>query len=220
MYVFATVDDAAHARGTMRLGANVGRISSLICLVVAVALGGAAAGCDTGVQTRTTSSAVTTSLPPTTAAPTTSTIAPPPTSATALPDSSAADAEIRQYVAEFVPWFEANQALHASNVPDDLSELTADDIQKAAQFVAMLHESIDQLRAMKYPEAAAAVHQKVVSAFDGAVMIVEKAFSALRNRDQAALDAVLAEEDAYTSTTLMDALNEWYSVLGEFVPTQ
>lgn len=208
-----------YIKGPMRRALNP-LVALILALVLGTMLGGAAAGCDTGTQTSATSSVVTTSLPPTTAAPTTSTIAPAPTTAVSSPASPAADAEIQQYAVEFKAWFDANQGLHASDVPDDLSELTADDIQTAAQFVAMVHESIDQLHAMKYPESVAGVHQKVVSAFDAAVVILEKEFSALRNRDQASLDAALAEEDAHTSTALIDALNEWYSVLGEFVRTQ
>ncbi len=74
--------------------------------------------------------------------------------------------------------------------------------------VARAHGFGDQLRAIQPPAAMAAVHQKVVDAFDAWLAAVDKALAAGEAPSQAVLDSLGTEYDN-AETAYEGAMEDW-----------
>ena len=159
----------------------------IVCAAVTAVFIGAV-GCGSGTAATTTTAQPTITTTAMVTSTTTSTVTPPTTSspgATASPTDSAA--ELLQYLTAIGAWGTA-----FDNAPDtsflkitDPSAATAADIKQADEASTFIHKVQDQLLAIKPPAQLAALHNKVVSAFQAEVTTMDEFISALKSKDAA-----------------------------------
>ena len=120
--------------------------------------------------------------------------------------------EAQDYIKQMQAWADALDLLPQADDPlstTDVSEVTDEQVQTAAAFAATAHGALDQLKAIKPPANLAAFQESLTTALSGEVDATDKALQALRNKDQAMLDAAIAQSDQLGSQWggLMDSLD-------------
>jgi hypothetical protein len=190
--------------------------------MVILLLGGVllVAGCGAATSTTTTTALPTT----TTAAPTTTTTiatttttAAPTTTTTAISTASStvSAAELQQYAAALTAWGAA-----FDNPPDtsfmnitDPTTATAADIAQADTASTFIHKIQDQLAAIKPPAQLAAVHNKMVSAFQTEVASMDEFITALKSKDAAKMKSA-HDAGVQHANDLTPLLNELMAAIG------
>ena len=188
-----------------------GLVIVVTCVAVfAVLIGATACGSSTSVSSTTMVPSSTTA-----AMATTSTVASATTSDTAAStDSTAASSagssttlapELQQYLDAMNTFGDA-----FSNAPDssflkitDPTTATAADVKQADDASAFSHKAQDQLLAIEPPALVAALHSKVVSAFQTEVKTMDEFIGALKSKDGAKMksahDALVQQADELTT---------------------
>ena len=153
----------------------------------------------------------------TTAAPTTTTLAAVTTTSAGGTATTAAGSvtvpsvqatpELTSYLAQIQVVFATVASLADSADPTkiaDASQVTDAQIKAAEAALAEIRTALDQLKALKPPAELAAFQAALVAGIATEVDIVSKAIDALKNKDQAALDA--AKASASQLETQMSAI--------------
>ena len=199
----------------------------LTMLLAMVGCGGATATTATQSVTATVaaSSSTTMTAPTTTTTMATTTTTEAATSTTSATGPSTASTiamtpDVVKYVADFMAWTNAIQGIASQlgglEMARDVTKISAADLKAAEASVAVVHKFADQLRRIKAPAVVAAVHQKVVAGFDDLVAILDKELRAMRNKDQAGVEAAMAEGEAQTA--FANAMEEWSLLLAGTTP--
>jgi hypothetical protein len=182
----------------------------IVCAAVTALLIGAV-GCGSGTAATTTAAQPTVTTAAMVSSTTMSTVAPPTTSSSGVTASSTdSAAELLQYLTAIGAWGTA-----FANAPDtsflkitDPTAATAADITQADDASTFIHKVQDQLLAIKPPAQLAALHNKVVSAFQAEVTTMDEFISALKSKDAAKMKSVhdtLAQQGS-DLTTLVNQL--------------
>jgi hypothetical protein len=119
--------------------------------------------------------------------------------------------ELQAYIQQMQTWAGALDVLPSADDPlliTDLSEVTDVQVKAAEAFATAAHGALDQLKAIKPPAEVAALQESLISALSSEVDATDKAVQALRSKDQAMLDAAIAESGQLESQWegLMDSL--------------
>ena len=104
--------------------------------------------------------------------------------------------ELQAYVQKMQVFAAALQVLPAADDPlsvTDASEVTAAQVKAGEAFATMAHGALDQLKAINPPAEVAAFHENLGTVLLAEVNATDKAAQALRNKDQATLDAAKAQ---------------------------
>jgi eukaryotic-like serine/threonine-protein kinase len=135
----------------------------------------------------------------------------------------AAAPEVVKYMSDFMAWFflygttsrlDLDRLEEHLSDEDDVTTLTAADLQVVDRATVHLHELSSLLRSIEAPEEAAGVHQKLVAGFDAEVALQDKELLAMRNKDQAGVDAALSADPFDDRTGFNSAMNEWMDKYG------
>jgi hypothetical protein len=105
---------------------------------------------------------------------------------------------LQQYKSDMSQWAAIFETLPEGDPTEitDVIDTSQVDVDAAVQFAAAVHGLLDQLKAIQPPAEIAATHQKLVDVIADLVAATDKAVDALKNKDQAAMDAVLADKAA------------------------
>jgi hypothetical protein len=106
--------------------------------------------------------------------------------------------EVQTYIKQMQVWADALDLLPQADDPlsiTSVSKVTDEQVQAAAAFAIMAHGALDQLKAIKPPAEVAAFQESLTTALSSQVDATDKAAQALRNRDQAMLDAAITQGD-------------------------
>jgi hypothetical protein len=191
----------------------------VVSLVLAISLLILGCGGSTAGSTTTSSPAAVTTAPPTTtttsATTTTSQATTTTTAAPATTTSGAATAltpELKAYALQLVAWGTALQQIPQADgfSITDISKVTAAQLKAAEAYATALHGALDQLKAIKAPAEAAVVHESLTTAFSGLVDATDNGVKALKNKDQAALDAANAQA-ANLVSQITQLMQSWQS---------
>ena len=104
--------------------------------------------------------------------------------------------EVLAYIKQMQAWADALDLLPQADDPlsiTSVSKVTDEQVQAAAAFAIMAHGALDQLKAIKPPAEVAAFQESLTTALSSQVDATDKAAQALRNKDQAMLDAAIAQ---------------------------
>ena len=206
----------------------------VISLVLALALLVVGCGGSTASTTTTATAAAVTTAPPTTTTTlrTTTTMAATTTTQVMMTTTTAAPAtttsvaaitpspELRAYALKLVAWGTALE-----QIPDavalsttHISKVTHAQLKAAEAYATAAHGALDKLKAIEPPAEAAAVQKTLITEFSGVVDAVDKGVQALKNKDQAMLDAASAQAEDFASqiSALMQA---WESSVTGGTPT-
>lgn len=135
----------------------------------------------------------------------------------------AATPEVVKYMSDFMAWFflyGTTSRLDLERLEEHLSDegdvttFTAADLQVVDRARVHLRELSSLLHSIKVPAEAAGVHQKLVAGFDAEVAMQDKELLAMRNKDQAGVDAALSADPFDDRTGFNSAINEWMDKYG------
>lgn len=188
----------------------------VISLVLALALVVVGCGGSTASTTTTASAAAVTTAPPTTTTTlptTTTTVATTTTTQMMITTTTAAPAtttsvaatapspEVRAYAQQLVAW-----GIALEQIPDSvalstthISKVTHAQLKAAEAYATAVHQALDKLKAIEAPAEAAAIQKSLITDFSGVVNAVDKGVQALKNKDQAMLDAASAQAEKFAS---------------------
>ena len=105
---------------------------------------------------------------------------------------------VQAYIKQMQAWADALDLLPQASDPlsiTSVSTVTDEQVQAAAAFATMAHGALDQLKTIKPPAEVAAFQESLTTALSSQVDATDKAAQALRNKDQAMLDAAIAQGD-------------------------
>jgi hypothetical protein len=124
--------------------------------------------------------------------------------------------ELQAYIEKMQVFAASLQVLPAADDPlsvTDASEVTAAQVTAGEAFATMAHGALDQLKAIQPPAEVAAFHENLIVVLLAEVNATDKAAQALRNKDQAMLDAAKAESGQLEMqwSGLMDSLQSLLS---------
>ena len=122
--------------------------------------------------------------------------------------------EVQTYLQQMQAWLTAMAKITPEDAADDplkitdVSKVTDAQVGTAETMAAQAHAALDQLNAITPPAALTAFQQMLVSIISSAVDATDKTVAALKDRDQAALDAARARGDQLEAqlTSLMEEL--------------
>ena len=106
--------------------------------------------------------------------------------------------EVTSYLAQMQTVFGSVSSLPDSSSPfkvTDVSQVTDAQIKASEASLAQIQSALDQLKALKPPAELAAFQEALITGITSEIDIGSKAIDALKNKDQAALDAAKAESD-------------------------
>ena len=133
---------------------------------------------------------------------------------TTQPATARMTPELQAYLQHMQAWSAVMAKITPADAADDplkitnVSKVTDAQVSMAEAMATQAHAALDQLRVITPPPALTAFQQMLVSLISGAVDATDKTVKALKNRDQAALDAARAEGDRLEAqlTSLMETL--------------
>jgi hypothetical protein len=162
----------------------------------------------TSTQTATTTSANTSATTASGAATTATTAT---TESVTLPSLQMTPA-VQAYIKQMQAWANTLDLLPEADDPlsiTDASDVTDAQVKAGEAFATAARGDLDQLKAIKPPAEAAAFQETLITALSGEVDATDKALQAVQNKDQAMLDAAVAQGDQLESQWggLMDSLS-------------
>ena len=107
-----------------------------------------------------------------------------------------ATAEVQAYIEQMQAWAGALDTLSQADDPlsiTDVSEVTDAQLKAVEDFATRAHAALAQLKAIKPPAEAAVFQEALITSLSGQVDATDKAVQALKNKDQALLDAAIAQ---------------------------
>jgi hypothetical protein len=203
------------------------RIAPIVLLLLVAVL---ATSCQTG--TRASSSTAPAAITGTGPSSTTATTAPLPTTSSETPTTAdmgdtepptentlAASPDVVKYASEVVAWFFLQGetiGYDLDRLADiDVTKMSASDLQVVERATAHLQTLSNILRSIKVPAEAAGVHKKLVAYLDARFAIMDKELMAMRNKDQAGVDAAGEARAWGGPEALRSAGEEWWGKYGE-----
>jgi hypothetical protein len=118
---------------------------------------------------------------------------------------------VQAYIKQMQAWGDALDVLPQGDNPlsvTKVSEVTDAQVKAAEAFATAAHGALAQLKAIKPPAEIAAFQETLTTALSSQLDATDKAVQALRTKDQALLDAAIAQGDQLSPqwSALMDSV--------------